>query len=78
MVSFRASSTLIRVEVLSPEEVKTRITSLHPQSDGLAGRMLRTLLLYLSHTSRTGRIGHLQRDCFVKKRKKDEGNPESL
>ena len=48
MVSFRASSTLIRVEVLSLEEDKTRITSLHPQSDGLAGRMLRTLLLYLS------------------------------
>ena len=57
MVSFRASSTLIRVEVLSLEEVKTRITSHHLQSDGLAGRMLRTLLLYLSHTSRTGRIG---------------------
>ena len=27
---------------------------------------------------RFGRIGHLERDCFVKKRKKDEGNPESL
>ena len=27
---------------------------------------------------RCGRIGHLERDCFVKKRKKDEGNPESL
>ena len=35
MVSFKASSTLIWVEVLSLEEDKTRITSLHPQSDGL-------------------------------------------
>ena len=55
MVSFRASSTLIRVEVLSLEEDKTRINSFHPQSDGLAGRMLRTLLLYLS-LYRTRRI----------------------
>ena len=35
MASFKASSTLIRVEVLSLEEDKTRITSLHTQSDGL-------------------------------------------
>ena len=35
MVSFKASSTLIKVEVLSLEEDKARIASLHPQSDVL-------------------------------------------